>query len=422
MQWSAAVFAVESQMSHQHKTEDVEENSQTSATTPETIAGGEDLEAAYLPTLLESAHCPTTSSLKQLASVSSLHGGDQITQLIGRQEPINFGVTSVEATRRFRQWVPRATDIVVTTYPKTGTTWVQQICEMLRCDAAGMDESEAMSFEAIEQVQPLVEYAYDVGQCLDDEQRGGLHPRMFKSHASLSRSPARFCGDVDGQADCKYLVTIRDPAAALVSWFNFQDQKGENSETVFFLGNGSDKCQSADEMLDRCGWPLISGNTLWETYLEFWRCRHQPNVMLLAYEDMLSRTDVAVKRIAAFMGIHADEARVARVLARSTKEFMGGEHASKFDESWVRKQQIQYGRTPVLINPASRVTAGAKSNTLKSETVERINKQWQLDITSATGLKTYGDMLAQWRQEVDFELSGNCMQCSSCFRAHGVSA
>merc|ERR1712232_843602 len=326
--------------------------------------------------------------------------GDQIAQLIGRQEPINFGLTSVEATCRFRQWIPEPTDIVVCTFPKTGTTWVQQICEMLRCDAAGMDETEAMSFEAIEQVQPMVEYAYDVGQCLDDEQRGGLRPRVFKSHTPLSRFPTRFCGEVGRQADCKYIVTIRDPATALVSWYNFQDQKGENSETDFRMKGADGKFQSADEMLETCGWPLISGSTLWDTYLEFWRCRHQPNVLLLAYEDMLSRPDIAVKRIAAFMGVHADEARVARVLAQSTKEFMGGEHASKFDESWVQKQQIQYGRTPVLMNPAARVTAGAKSSTLKPGTVERINEQWQVSITNATGIETYGDMLAQWQQEV----------------------
>jgi len=261
-----------------------------------------------------------------------------------------------------------------------------------------------MAFDGIEQVQPMPEYAYDVGQDLNGDQRGGLQPRLFKQHTPLSRSRGRFCADVNGYGDCKYIVSVRDPATSLVSWFNFQQQKGENSETSQRLGERSTRCENADEMLERHGWPIISGNTLWKTYLEFWLCRHQPNVLLVVYEDMLSHPEVSVKRIAEFMGISADEERIARVLERTTKAFML-EHASRFDESWLRAQQIEYNRTSVLVNPAVRVTKGATARELKHETIDRVNSQWRTDITSATGLQTYEEMIGQWRQETNADFS-----------------
>jgi len=322
-----------------------------------------------------------------------LYTCDPITRLVGRARFNNFGLTSEEATEHFRQWKPRATDVAVTTFPKTGTTVVQQICEVLRCDQAGLTVEETMDFEGIEQVQPALAYAYDVGQDLNHNQRV-KGARVFKNHAPLSRCPGRFAA-----TDCKYIVTVRDPAATLVSWFNFQQKKGENDETKFFLGEGDERCQSADEMLAFSGMPIINGNDIWDTFLEFYRCRHLPNVLLLAYEDLCEAPHLCIERIAAFMGIPCDSARVARVRERSTKHFMGELHASKFDETWLLKAQMRHATTPVMVNPAARITTGACSKDLSAESREILARQWQSKITKATELETYQDMLLQLRRE-----------------------
>ena len=140
----------------------------------------------------------------------------------------------------------RPSDVVVLSFPKTGTTWTQTVCEQLRTNAEGYD-----GFDDITERQPWLEFAHDCGQDLDDETYGEhillreeeeeestaedegadesqppslplptrgplLTPRIFKSHQLLSAiNPGG-----------KYLCIVRDPAATLLSWFDFQKAKG----------------------------------------------------------------------------------------------------------------------------------------------------------------------------------------------------
>lgn len=102
----------------------------------------------------------------------------------------------------------RPSDVVVVSFPKTGTTWTQNCCEQLRTHAEGY------TFDDITERHPWIEFAWDLGQDLDDEQVA--FPRIFKSHQLLSAV----------NSGGKYLCIVRDPAATLLSWFAFQKAKG----------------------------------------------------------------------------------------------------------------------------------------------------------------------------------------------------
>ena len=67
------------------------------------------------------------------------------------------------AAGRAGAFSPKATDVFITTYPKCGTTWMTQICHMLRtnCD---------MDFGEITEVVPWDILALDCGQRLDAPQ------------------------------------------------------------------------------------------------------------------------------------------------------------------------------------------------------------------------------------------------------------
>ena len=117
---------------------------------------------------------------------------------------------SPESKRIAETFKLRPTDVVVLSFPKTGTTWTQTVCEQLRTNAGGYD-----GFDDIDERQPWLEFAYDCGQDLEDEQIVES-PRIFKSHQLLSAiNPGG-----------KYLCIVRDPAATLMSWFSFQKAKG----------------------------------------------------------------------------------------------------------------------------------------------------------------------------------------------------
>ena len=74
---------------------------------------------------------------------------------------------SAESRLKGSQFKPRESDVFIVTYPKCGTTWMQQIVHQLK---TGGD----MSFNEITDVVPWIELAYDV-QC--DLYREQIFPR-----------------------------------------------------------------------------------------------------------------------------------------------------------------------------------------------------------------------------------------------------
>ena len=97
---------------------------------------------------------------------------------------------------------PDPSDVFIATYPKCGTTWVQQIVHSLRTHGD-------MDFDDISAVVPWLEMCLDLEQDPYAEQRG--RPRAFKSHLSARDVPA----------GGRYINVVRDPKSVLVSFYRF---------------------------------------------------------------------------------------------------------------------------------------------------------------------------------------------------------
>ena len=98
--------------------------------------------------------------------------------------------------------------MIVATYTKCGTTLLQQLIEMLRSRGD-------MAFDEITEAQPWLDFCADVGQDPDAAQRGGLWPRVFKTHQP-PRALAR---------GCRVASVVRAPAAVLRSYHAFYTKK-----------------------------------------------------------------------------------------------------------------------------------------------------------------------------------------------------
>ena len=109
---------------------------------------------------------------------------------------------TAESVRVGRAIKVRKSDVFVVTYPKCGTTWMTQICQMLRSRGS-------MDFGEITEVCPWDILAHDCGQNLDDDQLAS--PRVFKSHESHA----------DIAKGGKYIYVARDPLDAFFSFYKF---------------------------------------------------------------------------------------------------------------------------------------------------------------------------------------------------------
>ncbi len=212
---------------------------------------------------------------------------------------------------------PRAGDVVVTTSYKSGTTWTQAILNALLNDGAE-------PLPPVREVSPWVDARF---HCTREDLAKQCHElrgrRFFKSHLPFDGLP--------WWPDAFYLVVCRDPRDVFMS---FANHYGAYTEFAYELLNGGDRvgaplppCPDDVHALWRDwmtrgwfeweseGYPFWSNLHHTATY---WPWRHLPNVLLLHYSDMLADHEGAVREIARFCRIEAEDAKVARVVEQTT--------------------------------------------------------------------------------------------------------
>src|SRR4029079_9452340 len=175
-------------------------------------------------------------------------------------------------------FVARPSDVIIASYAKCGTTWLQQMVHSLR---TGGD----LDFDDISRVVPWIETAYDLGIDLDAPQRA--EPRAFKSHLAWDVVPK----------GARSIVAVRDPRDALVSAYRF-------FEGWFFEPGSIDV-----ETIGRAR--FLDDRDYYRHLTSWWEHRDDPDVLLLAYEHMKQDHEGTVRRVAEFIGVDADDARIA---------------------------------------------------------------------------------------------------------------
>src|SRR4051812_18074909 len=108
---------------------------------------------------------------------------------------------SEESRKRGLAFQPQPTDVIISPYPKCGTTWLQQIVHGLRTRGD-------MNFEEITAVVPWLELAFTLGLDLEAPQP---FPRAYKSHLDWNDIPK----------GGRYIISIREPKDALISFYRF---------------------------------------------------------------------------------------------------------------------------------------------------------------------------------------------------------
>lgn len=231
------------------------------------------------------------------------------------------------ATREYRSWttdsrgwsryVPRASDIVIATYPKSGTTWTQRIV-----GALVFQTSDPMPFSS------------EISLWIDGRTLKSLDEIMTAIEAQTHRRFLKAHLPFDGMPifeEVKYIHVARDGRDVVMSWHDHDNAWLE--EAVKRLdANGY-----ADETIgrpypDRLSDPrdtfhrwLVEGVTSGQqdglpnhSWFEFeaswWSARHLPNVLMIHYEDLRTNIRSEIIRIAAFLDIPLSDDLLGRIV------------------------------------------------------------------------------------------------------------
>lgn len=269
-----------------------------------------------------------------------------------------FDDASYEAGGAFR---PRPTDIFITPYAKSGTTWLQQIAHGLR---TGGD----VSFDEITAVTPWPVMALSVGWELEAEQAAA--PRLYKHHAAYH----------DINKGARYIVSFRDPYGALLSSYRFFEgwlfEPGTiDLETYAFWRLPREKVEVRGYFYHLNSW---------------WEQRDNPDVLLLTYEGMNDDHPAAVRQVAAFMGLAADDPAIDIATRQSTRAYML-RHADKFDERYGRRLSEERAGVPPQ-GKAHKITPGANGDAryrLTQAVVEYMEDLWREQVAARWGFADY---------------------------------
>mmetsp|Transcript_15959 Transcript_15959/g.19419 ORF Transcript_15959/g.19419 Transcript_15959/m.19419 type:complete len:420 (+) Transcript_15959:495-1754(+) len=300
---------------------------------------------------------------------------------------------SPESKRIAETYQLRPMDVVILSFPKTGTTWTQTVCEMLRTNAEGYD-----GFNDIAERQPWLEFAYDCGQDLDcyDDDHIQSSPRIFKSHQLLSAI----------NPGAKYLCIVRDPDVTLLSWFAFQKAKGRPGYAEY--NDANEFIANRPELF---GGKCCFGTNIWEMYAEVWLARNDPSVKTLVYEALVADGPNGymdhLPIIADFLGLknysnieeenknNEEETKqlYEKVAFLVSREQMV-QHVDKFDDHFITEMGSKYGRALRIMEPAAKVrrkSQTSKRAELNETTIEWLEDQWFERMTPVTGHATYDE-------------------------------
>lgn len=259
-------------------------------------------------------------------------------------------------------------DVIITTYPKSGTTWTQQICHGLR---SGGD----MDFREISWVAPWIERGHMFGIDTRIEQR--FRPRVFKTHLPYAHV----------NKGARYLHVVRDPKDVLVSFYGFLSH-GIIDPAAISLDDFAETWLLADLMQDVA---VTSGpigpywHNYWRHLLDWWAARDEAPVLTIAYEHM--RRDLAgqVARIAEFMQLPRDTARLDIATRQATFEFMEA-HKDQFSD--------ELPGVPKRLVKVVRGQVGAHRGVVSPALAERIDAAWRHYVTPVLGCASYDEFIA----------------------------
>jgi aryl sulfotransferase len=197
----------------------------------------------------------------------------------------------------------RSDDIMIATWSKCGTTWVQQIVAQLVFkgdpQAFGQERSPWIEFRLMSKEDAFAMAAAQT------------HRRFLKTHSPLEAIPFR--------PDVKYLYIGRDARDVVWSMYHHHSIFTPGAYAAFnevpgrvgapMAPPGCDVREYYLHFLEHGFFPGFPAEiTFWSHVQGWWEARHLPNVLLVHYANLQADFEGQARRIAAFLDIEVDDA------------------------------------------------------------------------------------------------------------------
>ncbi|XP_049916564.1 sulfotransferase 1 family member D1-like isoform X1 [Epinephelus moara] len=190
---------------------------------------------------------------------------------------------------------PDPSDLLIATYPKAGTTWVQEIVDLLLHNG----DAEASKRAPTPERSPFLEICYPppVPSGLD-RLKNMDPPRIIKTHLPVQLVPLGFW-----ENKCKTIYVARNAKDNMVSYYYFDLMNKYHPDP------GPWECFMPKFMQGELSWGS------WYDHVKgYWMEREKKNILYLFYEDMKENPRCEVERIMRYLDLSVSDEVISRIV------------------------------------------------------------------------------------------------------------
>ena len=225
-------------------------------------------------------------------------------------EPLKPYKTAVFDNSRWERFVHRPDDIFVCTPAKCGTTWTQTI-------VASLLWPDGKAPDAVWNLSPWIDAQFVPIDVVLARLERQTHRRFMKTHTPADGFPM--------WDDAKYIFVARDARDAFMSFCHHREIFNEDTRVSLnrrALEDGVPPMPPWDGDVHGFFGSWLAEGSIFRHVSTFWALRHQPNVLLVHYNDLKRDLGAEMRRIADFLDISVPDAKWPAVVERCTFESM----------------------------------------------------------------------------------------------------
>lgn len=197
----------------------------------------------------------------------------------------------------------RPDDLLICTYPKAGTTWIQEIVDMIQ----HRGDAEKCARAPIHQRMPFIEISLPKPIPTGIEEAEAMpSPRTLKSHLPVQLVPPSFW-----RQNCKIIYVARNAKDNAVSYFHFHQMAKMMPE----IGNWEEYLED-----------FLTGKITWGSWFDhvrgWWEAKDSHPILYLFYEDMKEDPAREVQKVAQFLGLELSEPVLNQIVQHTSFESM----------------------------------------------------------------------------------------------------
>ncbi|XP_006883890.1 PREDICTED: sulfotransferase 1C4 [Elephantulus edwardii] len=193
-------------------------------------------------------------------------------------------------------------DLLISTYPKAGTTWTQEIVDLIQNKGDVEKSKRAPTHIRI----PFIEWVIPGIGCGLEQANAMPSPRTLKTHLPFDLLPPSLL-----EKNCKIIYVARNPKDNMVSYYHFQR-----------MNKGLPDPGTWEEYFET----FLAGKVCWGSWYDhvkgWWEAKDQHQILYLFYEDMKKDPKKEIQKLVEFIGSKLDDETLNKIIHHTSFDVM----------------------------------------------------------------------------------------------------